>query len=63
MSTHSLLLAVFGLFGMLGEGFGQVLGPDQPDQGGGVPANSYVAEDGSTPYVAEDGVTYYVTET
>lgn len=34
------------------------------DSAGGeaTPANTYVAEDGTTPYVAEDGVTFYVTE-
>jgi hypothetical protein len=35
----------------------------EEEESGGIPANAYVAEDGTTPYVAEDGVTFYVTET
>lgn len=60
MSFHVFVIAVFGLFGFLGRGFGQAAGPDEGDQSD--PSANYVAEDGVTNYVAEDGVTNYVTE-
>lgn len=41
---------------------GALFDTSEGNSGSGPPANTYVAEDGTTPYVAEDGVTFYVTE-